>query len=87
LYDGADQKRLTCVGDTGIAERFVGGSETVAALACSFTDTSMRIKENSTNSSLFTHKNRQNRLINTRIKLLADWVKSVLANFRNRTFF
>jgi hypothetical protein len=24
LYDGADQKRLTCVGDTGIAERFVG---------------------------------------------------------------
>jgi hypothetical protein len=29
LFDGADQKRLTCVGDTGIAERFVGESGNV----------------------------------------------------------
>ena len=81
-YEGVDQKRLICVGDTAVAVRFVGGFGTVAALAWSPIEISIRI-EDSSKARRFTNKNRQNRLINTRIKLLANWVKSVLVDYRD----
>jgi hypothetical protein len=53
LLDGADQKRLTCVGETAVVARFVGGSGAFAAFALLNMDTKMRIEETSSKTRYF----------------------------------
>ena len=72
-FDGADQKRLICVGDTAVATRPVGASGTLAAFASEWIDARMRTEDSSNNISRFTLGIfSENRLINTWNKLLVN---------------